>query len=713
MKRTLKIFIILSILVTLWTGIVIGTNDKSIDDVIVLKKSEYFKKWENLSDEERQNTIQPMYSSIPFKQSIKRSAYNTLLQSTVTSDTEYSLIDDDKINMIVKDQKKVGACWAFAYSSAIESTIAKQNNLTTTTAISPMHVDYRTANMYNRKLGEGGTIFMALSYSANEYGPVYETSLPFESVYDELNNKANNYYLKDKSEVTLNQESVARIKEIDYIYTSSSDKETARKKIKEHIKENGAVMATIYVDFGITSSQEIISKDGFYNSTTKAFYCNDETKSINHAVTLVGWDDNFSKDNFTTGKQPTSNGAWIVLNSYGSGFGDNGYFYVSYEDVNIQNAILGFDDITIYSETTEKEYDYTYQYDELGMNQALTVPYLANVFNKKSLEKQGYAEYLNEVGIQLITAQGIEIYVNASGNDFSKLTKVASYTGENALDAGYHTIKLSTPVRIKGDKFIVAVKYIDSEGVAAPIECNLKDSGLAYLDTAYDTATANKGESYASTDGNTWTDLEGMKVSLTATLKNTNACIKAFTVEQEIKNLDVTGVTLDKQTYSIQEEATGNFIATITPEDATNKDVTWTTSNSKVATVSETGVIKGVSQGKATITVTTDDGGYTDTCEVTVTKKVDDSDDIYIPKDEEEEKEQDKDDDDIIIDNTQIDKEDSDKDTTQKPATDEDLTTSNKILPDTGISTIIIAVISISLISIIIYIESRKFKDVK
>lgn len=704
MKKTLKIFVIFSIVCILWTGIAIATDDKSISDVSVLEKSEDFKRWENLSDEERQNTIQPMYSSIPFKQSVKRSVYNTLLQQSAVLDSKYSIIDNDNINMIVKNQKKVGACWAFAYSSALESTFAKQNKVTTTTAISPMHVDYKTANIYNRKLGSGGSVVMALSYSASEYGPVYESSLPFESVYDETNNRAENYYLKDKSEVALNQESIARIKEIN-LYTSDLDKEVARQKIKQHIKEEGAVMATIYVDFGITASDEYISQDGFYNSATKAFYCNDETKSINHAVTIVGWDDTFSKDNFATGKQPINNGAWIVLNSYGSEFGENGYFYVSYEDVNIQKAVLGFDDITIYSETTDKEYDYTYQYDELGMSTALNIPYLANVFDKKSIDKQGYAEYLNEVGIQLISAQGIEIYVNASGNDFSKLTKVASYTGENALEAGYHTIKLSTPVKITGDKFIVAVKYINSEEIVSPIECNLKDSGLSISDITYNTAKSNKGESYASLDGITWKDLEGLQVTLTATLANTNACIKAFTVKQEIKNIAVTGVTLDKKTYSIQEGSTANLVATINPTDATNKNVTWKSSNSNIATVSETGVIKGISEGKATITVTTVDGGYTATCEVTVNKKKDDSDDIYVPE---------KDNNNGDNNNPTLDTDNNEnKENIKQPATDKDLTTSNKILPYTGVNTIIILIIAISSISLVIYIKCRKYKDVK
>ncbi len=88
-----------------------------------------------------------------------------------------------------------------------------------------------------------------------------------------------------------------------------------------------------------------------------------------------------------------------------------------------------------------------------------------------------------------------------------------------------------------------------------------------------------------------------------------------YTPSGEIVN--VTGITLDKNTLSIMEGNEAIINATITPSNATNRSVTWTSSNTSVATV-KAGEITAISQGTTTITATTDDGGYTATCSVTV-----------------------------------------------------------------------------------------------
>ena len=82
--------------------------------------------------------------------------------------------------------------------------------------------------------------------------------------------------------------------------------------------------------------------------------------------------------------------------------------------------------------------------------------------------------------------------------------------------------------------------------------------------------------------------------------------------------VQVTGVTLNRSTLTMNESTSSILIATILPENATDKSVTWTSSNKKVATINSQGVVKGESSGTATITVATQDGNKTATCIVTV-----------------------------------------------------------------------------------------------
>lgn len=83
--------------------------------------------------------------------------------------------------------------------------------------------------------------------------------------------------------------------------------------------------------------------------------------------------------------------------------------------------------------------------------------------------------------------------------------------------------------------------------------------------------------------------------------------------------VSVTGVSLEKNSTSIEVGGSEVLTATISPNNATNQSVSWTSSNNNIATVSSSGRVTGVAEGSATITVTTSDGGYTASCAVTVT----------------------------------------------------------------------------------------------
>ena len=477
--------------------------------------TEEYKKWLQLPEEERKNYIEPSKYSINYSSKKGESKLRTTPQS------KYSLS-----NVKVKDQKDTSSCWAFSTTTMLETNALKTMNRSY--EFSPRHMEYATSlffldginrNGYDREVWEGGNPRIALAYITAGFGPVLERDMPFE-------NNTNRIYLsqiqnknvpiqvteyEDLPSIYKEYNSNGTVKKYTNGYAEGSEArveytesqiEEIRNKIKNHIMNYGAISTKTYM----SGNYYLNTADSSYE-----YYCGNNSEVANHAVTIVGWDDNYSKDNFSSvyGK-PSHNGAYLVLNSWGTSWGADGYYYISYDDSLIERTLYGV--ITL----KEKDYDNIYQHDVLGSNQAIgydsiNTAYMGNVFKKGTPVR---IEDLSEISFQLYSKANVKVYVNPTDGDLN--INNLTYLGEMTnLNPGYHTFKLNNVVRIPGDTYAVVLKVT-----------NINSSWIYFLGEARDseglfsTARVGYGESYSSSNGVNWEDVG---------LKNINYTIKAFT----------------------------------------------------------------------------------------------------------------------------------------------------------------------------------------
>lgn len=621
--KTISVSLIITITILMFSNISYAEENTKW---IAPEKTQRFKNWEKLPEEKRENTIMPVAVGNTFKNTIKRSKYNSILnQNKANLEARYQ-----RPAITIKDQEETGTCWAFAFSSVLEGSGKGKE-------YSPFYLNYLASTIYNRKIIDGGNFRMAMGASSIGKYPVVESKMPTNSVYNKETNPASSEYmipLNELPEEALEQTIDARITDAIYFpsiykqfdssgnvkYLDIEQKEyttnqvqAMRTLIKEHVKNEGPICTSIYAEHES------------HNANTGAYFYKSNEEFSNHEVVIVGWDDNYEVSNFSTTNRPKNPGAYICLNSQGAtnkagSIGKDGYVYVSYEDKLIESSMYGITNIEEYDNKDQIPYDKIYQYDEQGFTYEIgaekTKLMAANVFSRDNSK----SEYINEVGLFIPSAMGIQIYVNGASGDKTQLKEVAVEV-EN-IETGYHVIKLANPIKLTGSQFVVAVKYINKEEIGRiPLEANFKDSGISEeIDqNITSNAKANPGESFVSLDeGQNWKDVNGLNIGNNIVLKNTNTCIKAYTTisnEQETK--PVTGVTLNKTTTKIKVDETETLVATVSPSDATNKNVTWKSSDETIATVAN-GVVTGKKEGNATITVTTQEGSKVATCNVTV-----------------------------------------------------------------------------------------------
>ena len=391
----------------------------------------------------------------------------------------------------IRNQNPYGTCWAFGTIAPMELSLIRQYN--ETRDLSELQLAYFTYHGGTDPLGgtEGDSVTYLssaptsylnlggnISYSAtalmNWRGAADEADVPYGNASSTISNGLNTAYEYNKD--TAHLQSFYKIN----IRTDSQ-------AVKKAIMTYGAVGESYY------------HNNTYYKASTNA-YCNNTNTSTNHAITLVGWDDNFSKTNFKN--QPEHDGAWLVRNSWGS---DNmsiyGYFWISYEDTSLRDTVYAFD------AEPASNYDHNYQYDgsiesmSIGMADSFTA---ANVFTVKANEWEELKAVSVSVPNNAQLDYTIKIYknpVDASNPESGTLISDATTTGTTAF-AGSYTIKLKKSVLLKkGDTFSTVVE-LKKSGSQVSIGVEASDT---LVDSVQFVASAKAGESFYKL-GDSWKD---------------------------------------------------------------------------------------------------------------------------------------------------------------------------------------------------------------
>jgi hypothetical protein len=266
--------------------------------------------------------------------------------------------------------------------------------------------------------------------------------------------------------------------------------------------------------FGVACAIGVNFDNNYYNSDTASLYV-PINEGTDHAVAVVGWDDNYAASNFNP--QPPGPGAWIVKNSWGTDFGNYGYFYLSYWDASVGPEGYAYND-----NESATNYNWAYQYDPLGWldnigfgtdQDGTSTAWMANVFraNAQGSHIKAVSFYLYEwntyydVYIYDKVVTGGELYNPSVDPVIGNL--VYHQSGYFSEDAGYVTVVLKKAVHVTpGYNFSVVVKLKDGYGYQWPLA--MQDQ-VAPPDGNSSRSYAIPGQSFISADGSqgSWQDL--------------------------------------------------------------------------------------------------------------------------------------------------------------------------------------------------------------
>ena len=384
----------------------------------------------------------------------------------------------------IRNQSPYGTCWGFAPTSLAELSVL--NNDGTLLDLSELHsvyfayhytsadgkdgVKYLPTASYNYLSMGGDPSFIYHAY-ANWVGVADEKTAPYSGAAATLESGLSN-------DIAMNDSAHLR----NFYIVNKAD----RKYIKQLIKEYGGVGMSYYDD------------NQYYDYSTNSYYST-VSDNTNHAISVVGWDD----DKVTNS---SNKGAWLVRNSWGSDeYSHFGYFWMSYDEPSIYDRVYALDCVSDTGSSDDDFYDHNYQYDLSAYSQ------YGWIGDGKS---STIANIFTATGTQLLKAVGVETQnpnINYTVNIYTDIanssnpesgTLVRTQTGSFTYQ-GFHTIKMDNPLTLtKGEKFSVVIKLESMDGKSGAYYVMESNYNLGNAASWY--CGAEKGQSFIY--GNGWND---------------------------------------------------------------------------------------------------------------------------------------------------------------------------------------------------------------
>ena len=493
-----------------------------------------------------------------------------------------------------------GACWAYSAMNALESTLLNKYSTTYNLSNSNNIVNVSHERFYLAKafsgsnaneygfmtLGKGGYALHSILYLTGGYGPIaLNSNSPFNGEYtsDTLVSRNN----------VLNQKKIYDVTEIQVIGGVDPDSDSAVSNKISAIKDliNSGIGVT-------TNSRSLRSGCSCFNTDTRASYCPDLNGSYGsncnyHASLIVGWNDNYSKDNFAEGYKPNKNGAWIIRNTHGS----SGEYYISYYDpylLNNENMAItsiksvGYDHIYQYNPSGCKSYQYAGDYYCYSLG-SVPSKQVVSIFEKNGEGNQK----LDSVGfyVQSSSSKSVEVYFSSSSSNdipsdlFDSNNKICEKN--NITNNGYYSCELSNSKIISQQYFFIGLKgngqIFAFQGNSHPTLSNDK-VGISVRKNYY-------------LNNSTWTD---------AAISNSSTIfVKAFTTDtnDEPSIIGVDSVTISPNVLNLKVGESSSLTYNISPSNADIKSTEWSSSNTGVVSVDKDGKVSAVGIGTSNVVI--------------------------------------------------------------------------------------------------------------